>query len=399
MQHNSDDLLLDPMRRFLAEQGSLAAWRGALRIDEPHASAAARAAVEPASLPHAHVIADNGNCDSRIHAALWSQICELGWPMLLVSEARGGIGLGMAQAASVTELAGRALLPLPLGQWMTTAAFLSELDPQSSACQWLERATHDGRLVAFGMHGPGDRLFVPYCFNRNEVLVLQYAEGALLTQLADGVPGASGIDPLIPAGWLQAPVWNMQQELICDSTRWTRFELRSRVLLAAELLGVATQALDIASTYAQERQQFGRPIGSFQAIKHRLAQDWISLDNARLLVSQVALDMDAANPQLGQDSGYKQDGNAQQAGVAADMDASDVSLMVTLAEHTVQQAANVVVRNALQVHGALGMTWECDAHFYLKRVHFLCAIMNRQRTAADRLQQIWQLSEDRMDVY
>ncbi|MGO1766418.1 MAG: acyl-CoA dehydrogenase family protein [Advenella sp.] len=378
MLHNDDDFLLDPIRRFLAEQASVATLRGALRNNKPCARGASKAAQEQVMLPHAPV-PDDGSCDSRIHATLWSQICELGWPTLLVSEAHGGIGLGMAQAARVMELAGRALLPLPLDQWMTTAAFLSELDTQSCTYQWLERAMRDGRLVAFAMRAPGDRLFVPYCFDDNEILMLQYADDTLLARVADGIPGAPGIDPLIPGGWLQAPAWKTQDNLACDGMAWTRFELRSRVLLAAQLLGVAARALELASAYAQERQQFGRLIGSFQAIKHRLAQDWMSLDNARLVVLEVASDMDMVDP--------------------SKTDARDISLMVALAEYTVQQAANVVVRNALQVHGAMGMTWECDVHFYLKRVHFLCAIMNRSRTAADRLQTIWKLSEDRMAVY
>src|SRR5690606_40944300 len=76
----------------------------------------------------------------------------------------------------------------------------------------------------------------------------------------------------------------------------------------------------------------------------------------------------------------------------------ETALMVILAEHSILQAASVAVRNALQVHGAMGMTWECDVHFYLKRAHFLCAIMNHRHTDADRLQQVWQLSADRMAI-
>lgn len=77
---------------------------------------------------------------------------------------------------------------------------------------------------------------------------------------------------------------------------------------------------------------------------------------------------------------------------------AETTLLANLAEHTVRQAAGVAVRNALQVHGAMGMTWECDVHFYLKRAHFLCAMMNHRYTDADRLQQVWQLSADRMTI-
>ncbi|MGH8813812.1 MAG: acyl-CoA dehydrogenase, partial [Advenella sp.] len=72
--------------------------------------------------------------------------------------------------------------------------------------------------------------------------------------------------------------------------------------------------------------------------------------------------------------------------------------MAILAEHTILRAAGAAVRNALQVHGAMGMTWECDVHFYLKRAHFLCAMMNHRHIEADRLQQVWQLSAGRMAI-
>ncbi|MGO3124972.1 MAG: acyl-CoA dehydrogenase family protein [Advenella sp.] len=420
MQHTDDDLLLDPVRRFLAEQCPLTALRGALLTDKPLAGGVSGGVLRPApgsaSLPSGKVAADDASCNGHIFARLWSQLCELGWPGLLVGEARGGIGLGMSQAVKVMELAGSALLPLPLGTWMNTSAFLSEQAAHSPVSQWLDRCMHDGRLAGFAIDAGQNRLFVPYCRHDSQILFLSYAQGKVWARVADGIAGGPGIDPFIHNGWLGAPVWQMQDDFACDKVSWDAFELRSRMLVAAELLGVAARALDMTSAYARERQQFGRPIGSFQAIKHRLAQDWMDLDNARLLLTQAAACMDSANTDLAQacpelpDQEVRRGAElagptlAAQAQDRADQGATgetyieETTLMAILAEHTIQQAASTAVRNALQVHGALGMTWECDVHFYLKRVHFLCAMMNHRHTEADRLQQVWQLSAGRMAI-
>ncbi len=423
MQHTDDDLLLDPVRRFLAEQCSLTALRGALRAVKPLAGGVSGGVSGPApgtaSLPSGKVAAEDAPCDGRIFARLWSQLCELGWPGLLVGEAHGGIGLGMPQAVKVMELAGSALLPLPLGTWMNTSAFLSEQEAHSPVSQWLDRCMHDGRLAGFAIRAGENRLFVPYCRHDRQILTLSYGEGKVRARVADGIAGVPGIDPFIHNGWLDAPAWQIQDDFACNKASWDAFEQRSRMLLAAELLGVATRALDIASAYARERQQFGRPIGSFQAIKHRLAQDWIDLDNARLLLTQAAASMALENTgraQVGHelpDQKVRRDaelaGHAFAADVPdrTDLDMSGVTgtaytaettLMAILAEHTILQAASAAVRNALQVHGAMGMTWECDVHFYLKRAHFLCAMMNHWHKDADRLQQVWQLSAGRMAI-
>jgi len=373
MQHTDDDLLLDPVRRFLAEQCSLTALRGVLPTDKPRAGGAPEPAPAAISLQADDIAKDNARRDNDLFAGLWSQLCELGWPRLLMGETQGGIGLGMPQAVKVMELAGSALLPLPLGSWMNTSAFLSEQAAHAPISLWLDRCMHDGRLAGFAIAACENSMFVPYCRPDSPIVVLSYAHGKVWAGVAKGIAGAPGIDPFIHNGWLDAPIWQMQNDFACDKAGWEAFELRSRMLVAAELLGVATRALDIASAYARERQQFGRPIGSFQAIKHRLAQDWIDLDNARLLLAQAAASTEPATT-------------------------AETALMATLAELTVRQAAGAAVRNALQVHGAMGMTWECDVHFYLKRAHFLCAIMNHRHTDADRLQQVWQLSADRMAI-
>lgn len=423
MQHNDDELLLDPVRRFLEEQCTLAALEAAVRPGRQQAYETLPPDEHADGSP-GYGVCNNGKCNTDFYARLWSQICELGWPLLLVPQERGGIGMGMAQAVAVMELAGGALLPLPLGYWMSSMAFLARSGAQSSVAQRAEQTLNSGRLAGFALSTVDERRFVPYCLNGSPLLVLHHAGARVQARWADGTAGAPGIDPLIDSSWLEKPTWTMQDEFTCDEADWEVFEQRSRLLLAAEMLGVAARALDIATAYAQQRQQFGRPIGGFQAIKHRLAQDWMNLDNARLLIAEAATQMDAAG-----DACVRARGNLDSAGLAQRAHSGEAEplpnaearanpagmvsaahledaqrparacLVLSLAEYATQHAANTVVRNALQVHGAMGMTWEANVHFYLKRVHFLNALINCRRTSADRLQHIWTLSATQMAGY
>ena len=103
----------------------------------------------------------------------------------------------------------------------------------------------------------------------------------------------------------------------------------------------------MASAYAREREQFGKPIGSYQAIKHQLANAWMGVDNARLAVWYATAALDAQLP--------------------------DARLACAVAEFTAIEGALACTRTAIQVHGGMGFTWEHDAHLLLKRVQHLAA--------------------------
>ena len=149
-----------------------------------------------------------------------------------------------------------------------------------------------------------------------------------------------------------------------DPGTWEVLRTRLRVLRAAEMLGAASAALDIATAYARERQQFGRAIGANQAIKHRLAEDWMALDDARLA--------------------------GRAAAAALDTGADSASRDCLFAPLLAGQASRRVAQNAIQVHGALGVTWECDAHLYLKRVLRLDASLEAEVPGPDLLERIWE---------
>jgi acyl-CoA dehydrogenase len=135
---------------------------------------------------------------------------------------------------------------------------------------------------------------------------------------------------------------------------------RIRVALAAELVGTAQRALDGAVAYAKERRQFGRPIGSFQAIKHLLADRHVQLDAARMLVHTAAAAIDAG------------DGDADEAAAAALVAACD--------------AADATTGDAPQVHGGIGFTWEHPSHVFLKRARARRVLLGNQAGEPDRAQ-------------
>ncbi len=110
---------------------------------------------------------------------------------------------------------------------------------------------------------------------------------------------------------------------------------------AAMLVGLTGRMLDLSAAYAKERHQFGKPIGSFQAVKHLLADARVALEFARPATYRAAWSLATAQPALSHDA--------------------------SMAKAMASDAADLAARVALQVHGAIGYTWECDLHFFLKQ--------------------------------
>jgi alkylation response protein AidB-like acyl-CoA dehydrogenase len=124
------------------------------------------------------------------------------------------------------------------------------------------------------------------------------------------------------------------------------------LLAAAQQVGLGYAAVDMATAYAKDRQQFGRPIGSFQAVKHLLADAVVGLEVARAAV-------DAAGVTLDEDGGGEGGEGS---------DGADVDRAVTSARIVASEAAATATRASIQVHGGMGYTWELPAHHFLKRV-------------------------------
>jgi alkylation response protein AidB-like acyl-CoA dehydrogenase len=259
---------------------------------------------------------------------LWRALGGLGTFTLAVPEARGGVGLGMAEATLVFEELGRAVVPGPL-----IGSFLAAgLDVPVAA------AAGTGEAVV-GLVPAGRPAFVEHRAGLDALLVVA-PDGVTLTDPPDAAacrPVARPLDPLTPVDVVDALPGG---ESVGGPDLADRLRRDASLLAAALQVGLAGGALAMATDYAQRRVQFGRPIGSFQALKHLLADARVAVEVARAAVAVAGVEIDEAGA----------------AGRAVDA-----------ARIVASRAADRATRTCIQVHGGIGFTWELDAHLFLKR--------------------------------
>ncbi|MCQ4208631.1 acyl-CoA dehydrogenase family protein [Streptomyces longispororuber] len=299
--------------------------------------------------------------------ALWRNLAEsMGLAGLLVPEERGGQGASHREAAVVLEELGRAVAPVP---YLTSAVIATEalLACDTSEAGTLLAALASGRTVG--------ALTVPLSATAGQDFRDVRAADGALTGRVTGVADAAAADVfLVPtadglfAVDASAGGVAVEPQISFDRTRplaavtfdgaagrllagtaapAVRRALRAGAgLLASEQLGLADWLLTETVRYTRERTQFNRPVGSFQALKHRLAQLWLEVVNTRAAARNAA---DALAT----------------GGESAGGEETDIAVAVAQA-----YAAPVAVRaaeEALQLHGGIGMTWEHPIHLYLKR--------------------------------
>ncbi|MGW8954182.1 acyl-CoA dehydrogenase family protein [Streptomyces sp. NPDC055709] len=228
---------------------------------------------------------------ARLDRALWRELGDAGFFALRLPESRGGVGLGLPEAVLAFEEAGRVLLPGPLVATHLAAGTVAGAATGESVVTRV-----DGGLVAW----------------------LEEAD-VVLGDAADAVPVRS-VDPLTPLHRVASA---------------ERPGPEAVLLTAAEQLGSAARTTELAVRYAKEREQFGRPIGGFQAVKHLCAQMLVRTELARAAVYAAAVTGDPVET-----AGAK-----------------------LLADEAAVQGA----RDCLQVYGGMGFTWEADVHLHLKR--------------------------------
>ncbi|HVA06197.1 MAG TPA: acyl-CoA dehydrogenase family protein [Acidimicrobiales bacterium] len=308
----------------------------------------------------------------------WTVLAELGAPGMLVPETAGGLGLSDVHLVGVFEEAGRAALPEPLLETAGLAApVLATLFPAPAASSALRSLVTDHATFAVGGIDPG----VTGPTSPTTVT----ADGRLRTPRVVGARGASCA--LLAcrdadSGWqlhaVPMDACTVEETPVLDTTRdvaTVHWPLSSDTLLAygvaadavvqlmadraaagsaALLVGLADRMITMAADYAKERQQFGKPIGSFQAVKHLLANARVKLEFARPATYRAAWSLATAQPTVSHDA--------------------------SMAKAMASDAADLAARVALQVHGAIGYTWECDLHFFMKRTWALSAAWGNAAT-------------------
>jgi alkylation response protein AidB-like acyl-CoA dehydrogenase len=264
----------------------------------------------------------------------WARICELGWPALLVDEEHGGLGLGVVELVVVQEEMGAALAPAPFLSTVAAAALIADAGSDEQRARWLPAlASGAARGTVATVTGDGGWVAVPDAAGA-DVVVARAGDGWALVSGAP-VQAAEALDATRP---LFAVAGGDVEPLPGDGERARDV---MAVALAAESVGVARRAMDMAVAYAKERRQFGRPIGAYQAVSHACAQMLLEVEGAR--------------------------STALYAAWALDHEPASAPLAAAMAKAYASDAGRRVPAASLQVHGGIGFTWEHDLHLWLKR--------------------------------
>ena len=275
---------------------------------------------------------------------LWRSLAENGLVGASVSEAFGGLGFTPIDWVLLFEEVGRAAVPEPVLD--TTAVVVPVLEDLGSAelkAQWLP-AIAAGEVKCAVAMGTDP---VPYAAEADAVLVLEakrvlwLERGGFTTSEQAAVDGGRR-----PATLAFDDAAGIELAAGLDAVRAGDLARRLGALASsAELIGLASHLMDESVAYVKRREQFGRPIGSFQAIKHLLANALVDLEFARPMVYRAAWSLSSV-----------------------DTDPLLAEVAVSSAKSLSTDAAQQVARAALQCHGAMGYSYECDLHLWLKRV-------------------------------
>ena len=305
------------------------------------------------------------DADQPYDPGVWKGLCELGVAGLLVPEQHGGAGLGMVDLALVAETLGCAAFPGPfLGHALASVALLAG---GSGAQQerWLPRLASGEALGSVAL-GEAGGAWEPEAWTPT-------LDGDAVSGSKTWLPGAAGADLLVVGaaggelvlverdapGVALRPVESLDRtrrldDLVLERAPCERLPggpaaaARVRdaglVLLAADAFGGASRLLELSVAYAKTREQFGVTIAHFQAVKHKLADMAVEVEPARGLFWYAA---------------YAWDALPQESARAA-----------ALAKAHVTERFMQVARDAVEIHGGIGFTWECDVQFWFKRAVF-----------------------------
>jgi alkylation response protein AidB-like acyl-CoA dehydrogenase len=277
----------------------------------------------------------------------WKKLAAMGVIGLTAPERHGGLGMDELALVLLLEESGRAALPEPIVETVAVGVpMIIESGDDELGDRWLGVVATGDALVTVGLSSQ------PFVADAHlaDLLLLQHGSdlhavtAAQVTLTAQ--PSMDGSRRLSTVGWTPSPATLLAGGPPATELIARAFD-RGALAVAAQLLGVSQQLIELTAEYARERHQFGKPIGSFQAVKHHLADALLAVELARPVVYRAAWSVARHEPTRGVD--------------------------VSMAKAYASEAGDLAARVALQVHGAIGYTWECDAHLWMKRAWALAA--------------------------
>ncbi|WP_051416262.1 acyl-CoA dehydrogenase family protein [Paracoccus sp. J55] len=294
---------------------------------------------------------------------LWREAADLGVTSVLVGEDDGGLGMDLLTLAVIGEELGRAAAGLPVAETALAAWAVARFGSEAQKAQWLERLATGAAVGALALAQEGVRpdprnwsltegsatgAFYPVAWaGQADVLIIGLADGRLGLIAADA-PGvtiteADPLDRTRPHATVQLD--GAAVEALPGSAEAGALLFDAvLVILAADAYGAAKRSIEIATDYAKERKQFDRLIGSFQAVKHQLANLVVEIEPSRALVWYAAHAWDAIP--------------------------EDRSRAAALAKSHLGSVAVRTTRLTVELHGGIGYTWDYPLHLWLKRTMF-----------------------------
>lgn len=351
--------LKDQVRKFLTDKCDFTVPRSVLESDEPFAR------------------------------ELWQSVCEMGWTGAAIPEKYGGIGMGYLELCVMAEELGRAVAPIPFSSsiYLAAEAVLTAGSEEQKAEYLPKLATGEAIGTLAVSEGPQ-----PATPDKLETTFEQGRLNGTKTPVPDGdvadiaIVAAKDLDAngltlvfvdLNADGVVREPISTVDPTrshatirfentpgvaLGTPGTDWMLLETvldRAAVLFAFEQLGGAIRCLEMARDYSLERYAFGRPIGSFQAVKHRLADVYVK--------NQLATS------------------NCYYGAWALSTNADELPIAAAGARVSATDAYHYAAKESIQVHGGIGFTWEYDAHFFYRRSKLLGLALGSPRRWKDRL--------------
>ena len=336
--------------------------------------------------------------------ATWKRMAELGWTSVPFPEEHGGLGLGLVDLVVVLEETGRHVTPSPLQSSVGLAGMVvlrsgseaqrAELLPgiadgsrRATVAVAEESGRWDSGGVALQARRSGDawllsgeKMFVPDAQGSDWMVVAarssqSASDGVTLLVVPTDAPGISirrmhSMDQTqrlarVAFDGVEVPVESVLGEPDGGAAALRHALEATLVCVSAELCGVAQRALEMSVDYAKTRQQFGRPIGSFQGVSHKCADMLVLTESAKSLTYFAAW--------------------------AIDNDAPEAAMAAAMAKAYAGDAARQVTAMGIQVHGGIGFTWEHDMHLYFKRARWGDAVHGDSRFHRERVADMLEL--------
>jgi alkylation response protein AidB-like acyl-CoA dehydrogenase len=284
----------------------------------------------------------------------WKEMSELGWAGIFIDEEHGGQGLGIVELVILMEELGYALAPVPFLSNAAAGLALQFAGTDEQKKRWLPGIALGEARGTVGLIRDGEARLVPDA-DSAEVIVLISPDGS--TSVVEAA--AADIEPF---------------ETMDRTRRFARVRAdggeplggdplaaadRIVTALSAETVGVAQKAMEMAVEYARDRKQFGRPIGSYQAVSHRCAQMLLEVEGSR--------------------------SGSYYAAWCADAEPDSLPAAASMAKAYSSDAGWRVCGSSLQVHGGIGFTWEHDLHFFLKRAKTNAILFGSAREHRERV--------------